>query len=237
MNKRKIFGHLCIRLGIDFYCPKCQGSNIIKSGLTIKKKQRYFCKECKKRFVKEYVYKAYNPSLNKKIITLTKEGLGIRSTARILKISTTTLMKRIIMISKSIKQTAISTGKSYEVDEMRIFIGSKKRMRWIVYALDRENKSVVSFNIGRRTNSTLKKVIQTLEQSRAKKIYTDKLKNYLYIIDKKLHCSKQRSTNHIERHNLTLRTHLKRLNRKTICFSRSTLMLFSIMKIYFWAEN
>lgn len=107
-------------------------------------------------------------------------------------------------------------------------------MRWIVYALDMENKAVVSFNIGRRNNITLRLVIQTLEQSRAKKIFTDKLKNYRYIIDEKIHCTKPRCTNHIERHNLTLRTHLKRLNRKTICFSRSMLVLFSILRIYFW---
>lgn len=34
--------------------------------------------------------------LNQEIIQLTKEGLGIRSTARVLKISASTLLKRII---------------------------------------------------------------------------------------------------------------------------------------------
>lgn len=116
MNKTENFGQFCIRLGLGFYFPNCQGSNIIKSGLNSKGKQRYLCKECDRRFIKEYIYKAYNPVLNKKIINLTKEGLGIRSTARVLKISTTTLIKRIILISKSIKQPAISIGKSYEVD-------------------------------------------------------------------------------------------------------------------------
>ncbi|HMW09684.1 MAG TPA: transposase, partial [Bacteroidia bacterium] len=31
-----------------------------------------------------------------------------------------------------------------------------------------------------------------------------------------------------------LRTHLKRLNRRTICFTRSAIMLFACLKIYFW---
>ena len=47
-----------------------------------------------------------------------------------------------------------------------------------MYALDRESKTVVSFNVGRRTNKTLKHVIKSLELSKARKIYTDKLKNY-----------------------------------------------------------
>jgi len=63
----------------------------------------------------------------------------------------------------------------------------------------------------------------------AERIYTDKLKNYEYIISGKVHRTTLYQTNHIERMNLTLRTHLKRLNRKTICFSGSV----SIFNLYF----
>ncbi|WP_084793469.1 IS1 family transposase [Prevotella ihumii] len=42
------------------------------------------------------------------------------------------------------------------------------------------------------------------------------------------------STNHIELYNLTLLTHLKQLNRKTICYSRSLSMLTAIIRIYLW---
>ncbi|ELY2018339.1 hypothetical protein SL053_002260 [Flavobacterium psychrophilum] len=44
-----------------------------------------------------YSYNAYNPELNKNIISLTKEGLGIRSTSRILRIATSTVLKRMVM--------------------------------------------------------------------------------------------------------------------------------------------
>ena len=87
-----------------------------------------------------------------------------------------------------------------------------------MYALDRESKAVVSFNVGRRTNQTLKRVKKSLELSNVRKIYTDKLKNYRYLIAKKVHNTHVHSTNHIERKNLSIQTHLKRLNRKTICF-------------------
>ena len=107
-------------------------------------------------------------------------------------------------------------------------------LRWIVYALDRETKAVVSFNVGRRTNKTLKSVIRSLELSNAKRICTDKLKNYRFLIAKKLHQTLVHSTNHIERHNLSVRTHLKRLGRKTICFSRSLTVLMAVLRIYFW---
>ena len=117
---------------------------------------------------------------------------------------------------------------------MRTFIKKKNRLVWIVYALEKQTKKVICFHVGRRTNKTLKKVITSLELSEAQKIITDKLKNYKYLISEQIHSTKFRVINHIERKNLTLRTHLKRLNRKTICFSKSLVILDSILRIYFW---
>ncbi|GGF10474.1 hypothetical protein GCM10011518_19580 [Flavobacterium limi] len=56
----------------------------------------------------------------------TKEGLGIRSTARILKISATTLLKRIVSIARSISKPIISRGKIYEVDDCVLISGTRK---------------------------------------------------------------------------------------------------------------
>lgn len=220
----------------EISCCRCVGeiSNMIKYGKTKSGSQRYICKLCNKTRVENYIYQAYNPDIDKNIIQLTKEGLGIRSTSRILKISTTTVLKRIIVIAKDINQPIISKGKSYEVDEMCTYIGHKRNFIWLVYALEKDSKSVVSFNVGKRTNKTLSCVLDTLKLSEAKKIFTDRLKNYKFLIDQKEHSVKRFGTNHIERHNLTLRTNLKRLNRRTICFSKSLVVLVSVLKIYFW---
>jgi insertion element IS1 protein InsB len=235
MNQKTENEASCIRSVDRCKCPKCSSIQTVKNGKTRKGKQRFRCKSYYKTFITDYSYNAYDPTTNQQIILFTKEGLGIRSTARVLRISVTTLLKRIITIAEGIQQPAIAMGKSYEVDEMRTYIGKKSRLRWIVYALDRETRQVVSFNVGRRTNKTLKRVIKSLELANARKIYTDKLKNYHYLITKKLHNTHVHSTNHIERHNLSIRTHLKRLNRKTICFSRSLVVLMAVLKIYFWS--
>lgn len=199
MNLRERFGTLCSRLGVAFLCPHCHSNNVVKSGKSSTGKQRYRCKHCRKRFITDYTYKAYLPNTDSKITQLTKEGLGIRSTARVLGISVTTLLKRILQIASNIKQPPISSvGKIYEVDEMRIFIGKKSCPRWLVYALDRETRKVVAFNVGRRTNRTLSVVLQSLFLSKAKMIYTDKLKNYSYLISRKMH----RCTSPIEAQNV-----------------------------------
>ncbi|WP_194150826.1 IS1 family transposase [Flavobacterium pectinovorum] len=214
-------------------CDLC-GGKLIKHGFTSSGKTRFKCSNCNKTKVEYYTSNAYKSNTNKKIIQLTKEGLGIRSTARILKISPTTLLKRIVSIARNIAKPIISKGKTYEVDEMCTYIRRKRNFIWLVYALEKESKNVVSFNVGKRTNKTLSHVLDTLKLSEVKKIFTDRLKNYRYLIDEKLHSVKRFGTNHIERQNLTLRTHLKRLNRRTLCYSKSLVVLIAILKIYFW---
>lgn len=220
----------CSRVSDGINCPRCGEKKVYKNGTTKNKKQQYCCK----RFIENYTYMAYKSDVNKNIVQFTKEGLGIRSIARILKISTTTLLKRILSIARTIQQPIISKGKTYEVDELCTYIRQKRNYIWLVYALEKESKTVVSFNVGKRTNKTLSRVLDTLKLSEARKIFTDRLKNYWYLIDEKLHSVKRFSTNHIERKNLTIRTHIKRLNRRTICFTKSLIILVSIIKIYFW---
>jgi len=198
-------------------CFKCVDGELVKNGKA-SGKQRFLCKKCKRTQIIDYTYKAYLNTTNNSIVLFTKEGLGIRSTARIVQISPTTLLKRILTIANAIALPTVSKGKSYEVDEMRAYIKHKKKLIWILYALETRTKKVVSFAIGSRTNKTLNMVLQTLKIAEAKTFYTDGLKNYIYLIDKKIHSTKRYATNHIERKNLTIRTHLKRLNRRTICF-------------------
>lgn len=187
-------------------CIKCvdDSNNVVKYGKSKQDKQRYKCLNCGKTFVESYTYAACKKYINELIILLTKEGLGIRSTARFLKISTTTLLKRILLIAKEIKQPAINSRKIYEVDEMRSFVKRKDKLIWIVYALERTTKKVVSFNVGRRTNNTLRKVLDSVVLSNPSVIYTDKLKHYKYLIDQTIHKTNRFGTNHIERKNLTL---------------------------------
>lgn len=226
----------CIRVSDTGICKNCYSKNIIKNGTTKTKKQQYICKNCNKRFIEFYSYKAYEKNINSQIIQLTKEGLGIRSTARVLNISTTTLLRRIIKIADDISQPKISFNQSYELDEMRFFIRKKSNPQWLVYAIDKKSKMVAGFYIGKRTNKTLKAVITTLLNSNPENIYTDKLRHYQYLVPKEIHQTKRFETNSIERKNLNIRTHLKRFTRKTICFSKNIKILYSVLKIYFWID-
>lgn len=224
----------CIKVvGEKITCRYCEGK-CIKHG-KIGAKQRYRCNSCGRTFIIDYSYNGYKPAINNRITRLVKEGCGIRSIARLLEISATTVLRRILAISKNIQKPAITTGKIYEVDEIRTFYKCKTRLIWLVYALRKDTKEVADFAIGRRTKKTLQKVIGTVLLSGPEKIHTDKLSLYNSVIPGNIHDSKRYGTNHIERKNLTLRTHLKRLNRRTICFSKSLAVFAACLKIYFWS--
>ena len=157
---------------------KCCKSKCVKDGFQKNGCQRYKCKQCKKKQQKRYKYHAYKPHINHTIIAYTKEGVGIRGTARLLKISPTTLLARIVSIAKSIRQPPIASNQIYEVDEIKSFVKRKKNHVWIVYALNRKTKEVVSYNVGTRSNATLKIVLKTL--SFAKAIYCCPIKTKLF---------------------------------------------------------
>jgi insertion element IS1 protein InsB len=79
-------------------------------------------------------------------------------------------------------------------------------------------------------------VVNTALHSGVMKIKTDKLNIYQSLIPPQLHISNAYNINRIERNNLNLRTHLKRLSRRTICYSKSPAMLSACLKIYFWKK-
>lgn len=130
-------------------------------------------------------------------------------------------MRRILGISRTITKPKLIFGREYEMDELCMFTGNENRKVWIAYAIERSTKQVVDFRVGSRSLRTLRGVSETLILSQAKIIFTDKLRLYKTLIPNDIHSTKLRATNHIERMNLTLRTHLKYLTRRTICFSRS----------------
>lgn len=224
----------CIKRGDEkIPCPECKGSSV-RNGKSKSGIQRYKCKICPRRFQAMHQYQAYLKDTDKWVRNLLVEGNGVRSISRLLKIAPATVIKRILTLGRRVNQPQISVGKVYELDEMCTYVGNKENRIWIVYALRRDTREVVSFKVGKRSNKTLRVVSDTLILSNAKRIHTDKLRNYKSLIPEAIHRTKQYSTNHIERMNLTLRTQLKRLNRRTICFSRSLAMLIACLKIYFW---
>jgi insertion element IS1 protein InsB len=111
-----------------------------------------------------------------------------------------------------------------ELDEMWSFVGRKKRPRWLWEALDHQTGRIVAYTFGRRTDRVLLKLKALLEPLGIRRFYTDGWGAYHRHLEQQRHVVGKRRTLQLERKHLTLRTRIKRLVRKTICFSKSVAM-------------
>jgi insertion element IS1 protein InsB len=111
-----------------------------------------------------------------------------------------------------------------EVDEMWSFVQKKKEQRWLWHAIDHCTGKVLAYVFGRRKDEVFLQLKALLEPFGITRYYTDYWGAYTRHLDINEHSPGKRNTQKIERKHLTLRTRIKRLTRKTICFSKSTQM-------------
>ena len=111
-----------------------------------------------------------------------------------------------------------------EVDEMWSFVGKKHEPRWLWHAIDHWSGRVLAYVFGRRTDEVFLKLKALLEPFGITHYHTDYWGAYTRHLDAAEHTPGKRNTQKIERRHLTLRTRIKRLTRKTICFSKSIQM-------------
>src|SRR5215813_11890402 len=80
---------------IPVRCPHCHSDDIIKGGTTKTGTQRYKCRNAHcphYSFQLDLIYKGRCPEIKEQIIDMALNGSGIRDTARVLKISPTTVI-------------------------------------------------------------------------------------------------------------------------------------------------
>jgi insertion element IS1 protein InsB len=80
-------------------------------------------------------------------------------------------------------------------------------------------------------------LIEKPKTVRVKNYHTDAWEAYQKYLPAENHFISKLGTVSIERNNLNFRTHLKHLERKTICFSKSEKMHDAVIKIYVWHSN
>ena len=214
------------------YCKK----RCIKKG-KYKTIQRYQCKHCKRYQQQEYTRLVIPKSKYEEVRNLSNEGNGISGIGRLLHITKSSAQRLICRISMQIKKPIYEEeNQIYEIDELRTYCGNKNNECWIIYAINRTTGKVIDFIIGRRTKDNIKQIINSILKLNPKYIYTDGLNVYPVLIPKSIHKIFRYCTNKIERHNLTLRTHVKRLSRKTICFTKSADVLYCTLNVYWYGR-
>lgn len=107
-----------------------------------------------------------------------------------------------------------------ELDEQWSFVGKKSNQRWLWYAVDHDTNTVLAYVFGKRKDIVFHELKKLLVPFGISRYYTDDWGAYERHLDAAKHEVGKRNTQKIERKNLNFRTWIKRLTRKTICFSK-----------------
>jgi insertion element IS1 protein InsB len=165
-------------------------------------------------------------------------GCGIRDISRVLCLSTNTVLKVLRASAAKVKRARLPAHiTELEIDEMWSFVGHKEHQAWLWYAFEPHSKQIVAWTVGERTDQSCRRLFKQLKRCHVLRFCTDEWKSYEKLIPWAQHWVGKRWTQDIERQNLNFRTHLKRLQRKTICFSRSEEMHEALIKLYIDQHN
>ena len=113
-------------------------------------------------------------------------------------------------------------GLTSELDEMWSFVGKKAEPRWLWHAIDHSSGTVLAYVFGRRQDTVLLELQDLLAPFGITRFYTDGWGAYERHITPEQHVIGKQYTQKIESKHINLRTRIKRLMRRTICFSKTT---------------
>src|SRR5262245_34553074 len=115
-------------------------------------------------------------------------------------------------------------GLSSELDEMWSYVGKKANPRWLWHAIDHHTEKGLAYVFGRRKDNVFLRLQQLLEPFGITKFYTDGWGAYERHIEAEKHQIGKENTQKIESKHINLRTRIKRLVRRTLCFSKTKQM-------------
>ena len=82
-------------VSIPVQCPHCHSTEVIKAGKQANGTQRYQCQngQCERRiFLGQYQDRGRVPEVRRQVVAMALNGSGVRDTARVLRISPTTVI-------------------------------------------------------------------------------------------------------------------------------------------------
>ena len=115
-----------------------------------------------------------------------------------------------------------------EVDEIWTFVGSKKNKVWLIYVYDRGSGEIVAYARGKRDITTVRELEARLNDLKMTygNITMDKWQSFVKVFgSEKLNLGKKYTVG-IEGNNCRLRHRIRRIVRKTCCFSKEFLYHF-----------
>jgi insertion element IS1 protein InsB len=122
------------------------------------------------------------------------------------------------------EELAQCSGLTSELEEMWSDVGKQAEPRWLWHAIDHHSGTVLAYVFGRRKDEVFLQLKELVAPFGLRRFYTDGWGAYARHIAPEQHQVGKEQTQKIERKHINLRTRIKRLMRRTMCFSNTTAM-------------
>lgn len=219
-------------------CPHCQGTKVVRNGVKDNGRQNFLCKGCGKQFQFEYIYKGCVVENRELIIKMLCRGSGIRDCEAVTGVSHSTVLG---LIKKKAAVLSVKPHKQryhrVQIDEQWSYVGRKEKKVWMLYAYAVDEDEIIAFTMGKRSAAAVKNLFVKLKALDIALFLTDDWEAFQSVLPKAKHLIGKQYTKAIEGINTFFRTRVRRLVRRTVCFSKKLIYHYSMIKIIIYHRN
>ncbi len=165
-------------------------------------------------------------------------GSGVRDCAAVLDISKETVLR---MIIRNALETDIKPRQAHydaiQIDEQWSYVGRKKKKVWLLYAYSAKDREILAFTMGKRNSKIVYNLWMKLKQIDIDFFLTDNWQASKVVLPPEKHIVGKTFTKAIEGVNTWFRTRIRRLVRRTVCFSKKLIYHYSLIKTAIYHRN
>lgn len=219
-------------------CPRCRSLKVVKNGKKKTGVQNILCRVCALQFQEEYVYRGADYKNKDLLKRMLLRGSGVRDCSVVLGISTGCVLRQILNMGKESElRPKYNAYHLVQIDEQWSYVGNKRKKVWLLYAICKQSGEILAASWGKRDKRNIKALLKKLQGLAINFYCTDHWQAFAQVLPKDKHIIGKKYTKKIEGINTWFRTRLRRLVRRTVCFSKKLLYHYSIMKTAIYERN
>ena len=220
------------------YCPNCLSVKVVRNGIKSTGRQNWKCKHCSRQFQNEYLYLGADKRVKNQVIQMQLRGSGVSDTALVSGVNPATVLRCLITTSFE----AVIKPKHYRydkvhIDELWMYVAKKQKKVWLLYAYCYQTDEILVFAIEKRNSKTISNLLLKLKGLEIGWYLTDKWKSFAEVLPYCQHLIGKQFTKAIEGISTWFRVRIRRLNRRTTCFSKKLVYLYAIIKLAISKRN
>ena len=219
-------------------CPHCRGTKVVRNGWKRNGRQNFLCKACGKQFQAQYVYKGCVVENRELVLKMLCRGSGIRDCEAVTGVSHSTVLS---LIKAAAGAITLKPEKHHyrrvQIDEQWSYVGHKEKKVWMLYAYAVDEDEIIAFTMGKRSAAAVRNLFVKLKALTVELFLTDDWEAFQSVLPKQRHLIGKQHTKAIEGVNTFFRTRVRRLARRTVCFSKKLIYHYSMIKIIIYHRN